>query len=1055
MNIPIPENEGTRLSIVKQYDAFTSTIESDLHDLTQLAADICNASGAYISLVSQETVSYYATIGLGQIEPRSRQDTLDAYVLQGAKPLIITNTSDDERSSLAIDGQDFFVGIPLLINDEYVIGSLSVVAETSKAVSETEIKSLQTIANQIVKNLNYQQQSAVAQTLLEQSQQNEQTYQQILDAITDMVLVKKEKSAIFWANKAFRDYYDMTNDQLQDMIDAPFNEPDYTLQYVQDDEYVFSTGKVLDIPEEPVTRHDGVVEPFHTIKSPIFDQNGNVILTVGVSRCISAEKTQQELVERKTAELEQSRNLLTLIINTIPDAIFWKDTASRYLGANKQFAQDGGMNVAELIGKTDYDMPWKKEESDFFIATDQRIMAANQAEIGIIEPQLQADGKQAWLETNKIPLQDKDGQVIGILGTYRDITARIDAQHLLQAQAEQLKNTQQFQELLLNQLPLAVFWKDRQGRFLGLNKYYADLAGLPVDEILGKTNQELLWGQAETDEIMESDQRVMRNNQAELNLVHTMNHANGSQIKIETNKIPIHDTDGEVIGVLGTFQDITDRQKANEIFEKRAAELDILIRLSRAVSSTAELHAFLPEAVNLITSSFNLYHANLYLMNETGNLLILDTGAGEVGRELVSQGYQIPIDDELSLVARVARTKKAIILDDLQATPNYLPNPLLPDSRASMAIPLITGEHLLGVLNIQANQANYFSEEDIRIQTTLAEQIALAIQNERNEQQTAEALDELQNITRRLTAEGWDDYLRDQNGTGEISYVFDSESLDALNHSSHEKDSHPLNKHIEIYGETIGQLELGIEENTDEDTVAFIEIVAERLGQHLDNLRLAEQAQLRAQELQAINNLTQSVSGQLNKEELLHQILNELQKIYDFDVLTFDNIVGDYVYPLLAYESGDYFTLPHIELSKTTYLSQVVETGQPLLMQNPQTDNTYGRSGLDQTHSMIFLPIYIGETLAMVMSLQSYEAGRHTADDLPLLTGITNYIGIGMQNAILFEEANRQAERERLVNEITRKIQSAVTIETALRITVQELSQLFHADYTEIEISPR
>jgi PAS domain S-box-containing protein len=129
--------------------------------------------------------------------------------------------------------------------------------------------------------------------------ESELRYQQILDAITDMILVKGQKSSIVWANKAFRDYYGMTNEQLRDMIDAPIVEPDYTLQYIKDDAQVFESGELLQIPEEPVTRYDGTIHPFETFKAPIRDLNGNVVMTVGVSRDITERlKEKQAMAER-------------------------------------------------------------------------------------------------------------------------------------------------------------------------------------------------------------------------------------------------------------------------------------------------------------------------------------------------------------------------------------------------------------------------------------------------------------------------------------------------------------------------------------------------------------------------------------------------------------------------------------------------------------------------------------------------------------------------------------------------------------------------------------
>jgi PAS domain S-box-containing protein len=142
-------------------------------------------------------------------------------------------------------------------------------------------------------------------------QQTQQMYQQILDAITDMVLVKGEKSRIVWANKSFRDYYGMTNEQMRDMIDASFNEPDNTLQYIKDDAQVYESGKPLNIPEEPVTRHDGEVRQFNTVKSPIFGEQGKTTMTVGVSR---------DITERKRAEKERER-----LIRELEEALMFKD----------------------------------------------------------------------------------------------------------------------------------------------------------------------------------------------------------------------------------------------------------------------------------------------------------------------------------------------------------------------------------------------------------------------------------------------------------------------------------------------------------------------------------------------------------------------------------------------------------------------------------------------------------------------------------------------------------------------------------------------------------
>ncbi|KAB2640120.1 MAG: PAS domain S-box protein [Verrucomicrobia bacterium] len=189
-------------------------------------------------------------------------------------------------------------------------------------------------------------------------------------------------------------------------------------------------------------RHGQSVERFETLRltkdghlidvalsvSPIIDGAGTVI---GVS------KVARDITERKRAA-----NFLHLVLKSIPDFVFWKDRNLAFLGCNEAFAKAAGANSPEeIIGKTDYDMPWQKFEADAYVAVDRRVMESNQPEYHIIEPQLQADGKQAWLETCKVPLHDEQGQVIGVLGTYMDITERKQAEEQLLTTIQQLEAT--------------------------------------------------------------------------------------------------------------------------------------------------------------------------------------------------------------------------------------------------------------------------------------------------------------------------------------------------------------------------------------------------------------------------------------------------------------------------------------------------------------------------------------------------------------------------------------------------------------------------------------
>ncbi len=143
--------------------------------------------------------------------------------------------------------------------------------------------------------------------------------------------------------------------------------------------------------------------------------------------------------------LEQTRGapttqLLQLVLDNIPQAVFWKNRESVYVWCNRNFAFDAGVETpAKIVGKTDFDLAWTNEQAHFFQEVDQRVMGTNTPEYQIIEPQAQADGKQAWLETNKLPLHDNNGNVVGILGTYEDITERKEASEALQRAHNELE----------------------------------------------------------------------------------------------------------------------------------------------------------------------------------------------------------------------------------------------------------------------------------------------------------------------------------------------------------------------------------------------------------------------------------------------------------------------------------------------------------------------------------------------------------------------------------------------------------------------------------------
>ena len=158
-------------------------------------------------------------------------------------------------------------------------------------------------------------------------------------------------------------------------------------------------------------------------------------------------------------------------------------------------------------------------------------------------------------------------------------------------------------------------------------------------------------------------------------------------------------------------------------------QLSTAANVSKQLSSILDIDLLLQEIVTLVKNRFHLYHVHVYLLDEENELLHMHVGSGKVGKQLHERQHSISLHTKHSLVAKAARSRETVLVDDVSQEPSFLPNPLLPDTRSEIAVPLVIGEKVLGVLDVQDDESHRFDQIDVDTFSTFSGHIASAIQN--------------------------------------------------------------------------------------------------------------------------------------------------------------------------------------------------------------------------------------------------------------------------------------------------------------------------------------
>jgi GAF domain-containing protein len=307
----------------------------------------------------------------------------------------------------------------------------------------------------------------------------------------------------------------------------------------------------------------------------------------------------------------------------------------------------------------------------------------------------------------------------------------------------------------------------------------------------------------------------------------------------------------------------------------------------------------LPTITKVISEQFGYYHSGIFLNDERGEFAVLKAASSEGGKRMLDRGHALLIGEQ-GIVGYVSKHGLPRVALDTGRDAVYFNNPDLPTTRSEAALPLMVGGKIIGVLDVQSQQQSAFVESDINVLSTLANLVAVAIENARLFGQTNRTLTELQDTYARFSGLEWEKFFTESQITGyrysgldiepirasTLENISESPSTDLRQHSDKEST---INIPIKLRGRTLGYLAVKSKvpnQRWGDNEAAFAQAAADRVALALENARLLQSAQKKAAKEQKIVQISNKISASSNLDNILLTAIVELgQAISDSEVI--------------------------------------------------------------------------------------------------------------------------------------------------------------------------
>ncbi|MCE9647585.1 MAG: PAS domain-containing protein [Chloroflexi bacterium] len=441
----------------------------------------------------------------------------------------------------------------------------------------------------------------------------------------------------------------------------------------------------------------------------------------------------------ENARLFQEAQKFKLGIDRTDNAVFITDPNGVIQYTNPGFEKVYGYTNEEALGKTPRILKSGILPDDGYKKFWGTLLNGGTVSGEIVNKR--KDGTIIPISGTNSPILDEHGKVLGFLAVHQDISERKKSEEQLRKSQEQYALAAEGAndglwdwDITKNEIYYSPRWKSMLGyEEHELTKGFEDWENLihPDDRDYAlNARNDYLSGKAGTYDI-------------EIRL----RHKDGSWRWIRDRGKALRDSEGRAVRMAGSHSDVTERKMAEETIRRRNEYLAASAEIGRLVTSTLSLDIIFSRTVRLVKERFNMYYAAIFIVEEAGFTARLREGTDAAGAEMKLQGHSVNVGSK-SVIGKVTQSGEVVVINNTAFDSTHVPNPLLPETRSEAGIPLRVGNRIIGALNIQSAQTDAFSQDELAVLQTLADQVAVAIDNARSFELSQQAVMEMREIDR-------------------------------------------------------------------------------------------------------------------------------------------------------------------------------------------------------------------------------------------------------------------------------------------------------------------